>query len=78
MHREASIINPRMIITFYSKLDWKRALQDNEAKLQQIVIANDLILCRFSQIPDFGHLWWLSYVAALMSFGYVSFQTHVS
>lgn len=28
--------------------------------------------CSFSQIPDFGGLWWLSYLATLMSFAYVS------
>ena len=26
--------------------------------------------CRFSQIPDIGSMWWLSYVATLMSFAY--------
>ena len=33
---------------------------------------------RFSQIPDFGHLWWLSYLATLMSFAYVSFLSNLS
>lgn len=27
---------------------------------------------RLSQIPDFDGIWWLSYIAAAMSFGYVS------
>ena len=26
--------------------------------------------CRFSQIPDIGSMWWLSYVATIMSFAY--------
>ena len=29
-------------------------------------------LCRFAQIPDFGRLYWLSFLAALMGYGYVS------
>ena len=27
-------------------------------------------VCRFSQIPDIGSMWWLSYVATIMSFAY--------
>jgi len=36
----------------------------------------DVFACRFSQIPDFGSLWWLSYVATTMSFAYVSGSCH--
>ena len=36
---------------------------------------SEVWICRFSQIPDFGNLWWLSYLAASMSFAYVGFRS---
>ena len=34
------------------------------------------VLCSFSQIPDFGGLWWLSYLATIMSICYVRPSGH--
>lgn len=36
------------------------------------MIAFGLVQIIFSQIPDFDQLWWLSYLAAIMSFTYSS------
>lgn len=40
--------------------------------MMTVMLIRQSCICRLSQIPDFEGIWWLSYIAAAMSFGYVS------
>ena len=64
-----SLSRPAGIHGSQVKTDWSVSTAVRDATMYPV-------LCSFSQIPDFGGLWWLSYLATIMSICYVRPSGH--